>query len=146
MTATPPDREPAAAPGERRPGLAGPRVGVVAEQLLRPVPGGVGRYGRALATHLPVEAAVDRGTVEFLGPANQKVLAYIRKLDGDVILCVANLSRTAQPAELDLQVFAGMTPIEMLGYTEFPPIGELPYFLTLGPYGFYWFELQRARS
>ena len=66
MTATPPDREPAAAPGERRPGLAGPRVGVVAEQLLRPVPGGVGRYVRALATHLPVEAAVDRGAVEFL--------------------------------------------------------------------------------
>ena len=66
MTATPPDREPAAAPGEQWPGLAGPRVGVVAEQLLRPVPGGVGRYVRALATHLPVEAAVDRGAVEFL--------------------------------------------------------------------------------
>ena len=66
MTATPPDREPAAAPGERGPGLGGPRAGVVAEQLLRPVPGGVGRYVRALATHLPVEAAVDRGAVEFL--------------------------------------------------------------------------------
>ena len=65
MTATPPGGE-AAAPGERRPGLGGPRAGVVAEQLLRPVPGGVGRYVRALATHLPVEAAVDRGAVEFL--------------------------------------------------------------------------------
>ena len=77
VTATPPGREPAAAPGERRPGLGGPRVGVVAEQLLRPVPGGVGRYVRALATHLPVEAAVDRGAVEFLvarhppGPAGR---------------------------------------------------------------------------
>jgi len=58
--------EPAAAPGERPPGHGGPRVGVVAEQLLRPVPGGVGRYVRALATHLPTEAAVDRGAVEFL--------------------------------------------------------------------------------
>ena len=66
MTATPPGGEPAAAPGERRPGPGGPRVGVVAEQLLRPVPGGVGRYVRALASHLPVEAAVDRGAVEFL--------------------------------------------------------------------------------
>jgi glycosyltransferase involved in cell wall biosynthesis len=66
VTATPPGGEPAAAPGERGPGLGGPRVGVVAEQLLRPVPGGVGRYVRALATHLPVEAAVDRGAVEFL--------------------------------------------------------------------------------
>src|SRR4029453_13484722 len=66
VTATPPGGQPAAAPGRRGPDLRGPRVGVVAEQLLRPVPGGVGRYVRALATHLPVEAAVDRGAVEFL--------------------------------------------------------------------------------
>jgi maltose alpha-D-glucosyltransferase/alpha-amylase len=26
----------------------------------------------------------------------------------------------------------------------FPPIGELPYFVTLAPYGFFWFELQPA--
>jgi maltose alpha-D-glucosyltransferase/alpha-amylase len=85
-----------------------------------------------------------RGSIEFLEPENRKVLAHVRRFDGDVILCVANLSRGAQPAELDLRAFAGMVPIEMLGYTEFPAIGELPYFLTLGPYGFYWFELQRA--
>jgi maltose alpha-D-glucosyltransferase/alpha-amylase len=84
-----------------------------------------------------------RGTIEFLEPANRRVLAYVRRLGNDLILCVANLSRAAQPAELDLRAFAGMVPIEMLGYTEFPAIGELPYFLTLGPYGFYWFELQR---
>jgi maltose alpha-D-glucosyltransferase/alpha-amylase len=85
-----------------------------------------------------------RGSIEFLEPENRKVLAHVRRFDGDVILCVANLSRAAQPAELDLRAFAGMVPIEMLGYTEFPAIGELPYFLTLGPYAFYWFELQRA--
>ena len=84
-----------------------------------------------------------RGTIEFLQPANHKVLAYVRRLENDVILCVANLSRTAQPAELDLALFEGLTPIEMLGYTEFPAIGTSPYFLTLGPYGFYWFELRR---
>jgi maltose alpha-D-glucosyltransferase/alpha-amylase len=83
-----------------------------------------------------------RGTLEFLQPANRKVLAYVRRFGDDVILCVANLSRTAQPVELDLSPFAGMTPVEMLGYTEFPAVGTLPYFLTLGPYGFYWFELQ----
>ena len=66
MTATPPGGEPATNPEERQAALRGPRVGVVAEQLLRAVPGGVGRYVRALATHLPVEAAVDRGAVEFL--------------------------------------------------------------------------------
>jgi glycosyltransferase involved in cell wall biosynthesis len=78
VTATPPGGEPAAAPGERGPDLRGPRVGVVAEQLLRPVPGGVGRYVRALAAHLPVEAAVDRGAVEFLvarHPAGQLAAA-----------------------------------------------------------------------
>ena len=85
-----------------------------------------------------------RGTMEFLSPANRKVLAYLRRYREGVILCVANLSRTVQPAELDLSAFAGLTPVEMLGFTEFPTIGTLPYFLTLGPYGFYWFELQRS--
>jgi maltose alpha-D-glucosyltransferase/alpha-amylase len=84
-----------------------------------------------------------RGTIAFLQPANRKVLAYVRQYRSDVILCVANLSRTAQPAELDLAGFAGHVPVEMLGYTELPTIGTAPYFLTLGPYGFYWLELQR---
>ncbi len=84
-----------------------------------------------------------RGTIEFLQPSNQRVLAYVRQLDDDAILCLANLSRTPQPAELDLRRFEGFTPIEMLGYTEFPVIGAAPYFITLGPYGFYWFELRR---
>jgi maltose alpha-D-glucosyltransferase/alpha-amylase len=87
-----------------------------------------------------------RGTIEFLRPANTRVLAYVRRLGDDVILCVVNLSRSAQPVELDLQAFAGLSPIEMLGYTEFPAIGAPPYFLTPGPYGFYWFELRRAGS
>jgi maltose alpha-D-glucosyltransferase/alpha-amylase len=85
-----------------------------------------------------------RGSIVFLQPGNPKVLAYIRALGDDVILCVANLSRTAQPAELDLSAYAGAVPVEMLGYTEFPAIGALPYFLTVGPYGFYWFEIQHA--
>lgn len=84
-----------------------------------------------------------RGTMEVLSPSNRKVLAYVRRYRNDVILCVANLSRSVQPAELDLGAFAGLTPVEMLGYTEFPTIGTVPYFVTLGPYGFYWFELQR---
>ncbi len=87
-----------------------------------------------------------RGTMEFLQPTNQKVLVYIRRYRDDVILCAVNLSRTVQPVELDLSAFAGLVPVEMLGYTEFPPIGTTPYFLTLGPYGFYWFELQHSRS
>src|SRR5918996_840344 len=87
-----------------------------------------------------------RGTMEFLSPSNRKVLAFVRRYRDDVILCVANLSRSVQPAELDLGAFMGLVPVEMLGYTEFPTIGSTPYFLTLGPYGFYWFELQRSGS
>jgi maltose alpha-D-glucosyltransferase/alpha-amylase len=87
-----------------------------------------------------------RGTLEFLQPANRKVLAYLRRYEEDIVLCVANLARTVQPVELDLRAFDGTIPVEMLGYTEFPAIGQLPYFLTLGPYGFYWFEFRRPRA
>ncbi|HET9468750.1 MAG TPA: maltose alpha-D-glucosyltransferase [Vicinamibacterales bacterium] len=87
-----------------------------------------------------------RGTIEFLKPANRAVLAYLRRHQDDVVLCVANLARNVQPVHLDLSAFAGLTPVEMFGYTEFPAIGPEPYFLTLGPYGFYWFELQSRRG
>jgi maltose alpha-D-glucosyltransferase / alpha-amylase len=85
-----------------------------------------------------------RGSLELLRPCNQRVLAYIRHLGDTTVLCVANLAKTAQPVELDLGAFAGRRPIEMLGYTAFPIIEHRPYVLTLGPYGFYWFELQTA--
>jgi maltose alpha-D-glucosyltransferase/alpha-amylase len=82
-----------------------------------------------------------RGTIEFLNPTNQKILVYLRQYGSERVLCVANLSRFAQPVELDLSALAGVTPVEMLGYVEFPRIGTAPYPLTVGPYGFLWFEL-----
>jgi maltose alpha-D-glucosyltransferase / alpha-amylase len=85
-----------------------------------------------------------RGSLEFLPAQNRKVLAYVRRYADEQMLCIANLARTAQPAELDLSAFKGMTPVELLGLTEFPRIGELPYFLTLAPYQFYGFRLQQA--
>jgi maltose alpha-D-glucosyltransferase/alpha-amylase len=85
-----------------------------------------------------------RGTLEFLHPSNRKILAYLRKYDGEQILCVANLSRFAQPVDLELPALEGMAPVEMLGYVEFPRITPEPYRLTLGPYGFLWLELQEA--
>jgi len=85
-----------------------------------------------------------RGSIEFLHPANRKVLAYIRHYENETILCVANLSRFAQPVALDLSRLAGSVPIEMVGYVEFPQIRETPYPLTLTPYAYLWFELQRA--
>jgi maltose alpha-D-glucosyltransferase/alpha-amylase len=59
----------------------------------------------------------------------------------DTVLCVCNLSRFAQPAELPLQRWEGKVPVELIGQVPFPRVGELPYFVTLGSHGFYWFEL-----
>ena len=85
--------------------------------------------------------AFGRGSTVFLRPGNRKIIAYLREYEGEAILCVANLARTAQPVELDLARFRGRVPVEMLGRTAFPPIGELPYLLTLAAHGFYWFRL-----
>jgi maltose alpha-D-glucosyltransferase / alpha-amylase len=86
--------------------------------------------------------AFGRGTMTFIRPTNRSVLSYVRQFGDEVILCVANLSRSAQATELDLSPWKERVPLEMLGRTKFPPIGELPYMITLAPYGFYWFLLQ----
>ena len=86
--------------------------------------------------------AFGRGTLEFLRPENLRVLPYIRKWDGQTILCVVNLSRFSQYCELDLSAWNGYRPVELIGETPFPLIGELPYLLTLGPHAFYWFRLE----
>ncbi len=86
--------------------------------------------------------ALGRGTIEFLAPENSKVLAYLRLHEDEKILIVANLSRYVQCVELDLSRFRGQVPVEMYGQNRFPAIGELPYFITLGPYAYYWFRLE----
>src|SRR3954469_10267566 len=75
--------------------------------------------------------AFGRGTLKFIRPGNRKVLVYLRQYGDDTIVCVVNLSRSAQPVEITLAEYKGRVPIELLGSTPFPPIGELPYFLTL---------------
>jgi len=81
------------------------------------------------------------GTFEALDSSNQKVFAFLRSNAEETVLVVANLGGTAQPVELDLSRYQGHVPVELLGGTPFPRVGELPYFLTLGPHGFYWFSL-----
>jgi len=85
------------------------------------------------------------GTYEPLRAENPRVFAHIRRYEDDVVLCVHNLANSAQPVELDLSVYAGRVPEEMFGRTRFPPIGGLPYLLTLAPRGFFWFELREER-
>ncbi len=90
--------------------------------------------------------AFGRGTMRMLKPANRKILAYIREYEGETLLIVANLSRFSQAAELDLQAFSGRVPVELFGNVAFPRIGDLPYLLTFGPHGFFWFRLARAEE
>jgi len=89
--------------------------------------------------------AFGRGSVEFLYPENRKILAFVRRYQDECILVVANLSRFVQGVELDLSRFDGMVPVELFGRTEFPAIGQQPYFLSLGPHAFYWFALEPQR-
>ncbi len=85
--------------------------------------------------------AFSRGSLRFLYPSNRKVLAYIREHEDERILCVVNLSRAPQAVELDIADMKGCSLVEMTGGAVFPPIGDLPYLLTLPAYGFLWFKL-----
>jgi maltose alpha-D-glucosyltransferase/alpha-amylase len=82
-----------------------------------------------------------RGSLKFLYPGNRKIFAYLRELGDDTVLCVCNLARNAQAVELELSMFAGRVPVDMVGGSVFPPVGQLNYLLTLPPYGFFWFLL-----
>jgi maltose alpha-D-glucosyltransferase/alpha-amylase len=89
--------------------------------------------------------AFGRGSIQLLYPENRKILAFVRRYKDECILVVANLSRFVQGVELDLSGFDGMLPVELFGRTEFPTIGQQPYFLSLGPHAFYWFALEPQR-
>jgi maltose alpha-D-glucosyltransferase/alpha-amylase len=100
---------------------------------------------RMLATR-KAHRAFGRGTLVFLRPHNRKILAYLREYEDDVVLCVANLARAAQPVALDLARHKGRVPVELLGRARFPPIGEQPYLLTLPGHGFMWFQLATGEA
>ena len=90
--------------------------------------------------------AMGRGTLEFLYPENRRILAFVRTWDDERVLVVANLSRFAQCFELDLSKYQGMTVRESFGKSSFPAITDKPYFLSLGPHAFYWFELEQTSA
>ncbi|WP_110970149.1 maltose alpha-D-glucosyltransferase [Pseudomonas huaxiensis] len=103
-------------------------------------------WNRRLLAVRKQQKAFGRGTLKMLAPNNRRILAYLREFTGpdgvsETVLCVANVSRAAQAVELDLAPWVDRVPVEMLGGCAFPPIGHLPFMLTLAPYGFYWFLL-----
>ncbi len=85
-----------------------------------------------------------RGTIRFVPCENRRVVAYLREYQDQTILVVNNLSSFAQPAELDLRPFQGLVPVELIGNHAFPRIQDKGYFLSLAPYSFYWFRLERT--
>jgi maltose alpha-D-glucosyltransferase / alpha-amylase len=87
-----------------------------------------------------------RGEVHLLQPENHKVLAFIRSYQGQHLLVVANLSRSAQYVELDLKDYAGLSPVELFSRQAFPSIKEQPLVLTFGPHDFYWFALEAMNT
>ena len=98
-------------------------------------------WTRRMLTVRRSHPAFGRGTLTLLSPKNRKVLAYIREHDGDTVLCVVNLAHSLEAVELDLSQFSGRVPVELSAGSQFPPIGELTYLLTVPPFGFYWFAL-----
>jgi maltose alpha-D-glucosyltransferase/alpha-amylase len=105
------------------------------------VPTSLLRWMRRLIAVRQQYQAFGRGTWEPIDAANRRVLVFIRRYRDETIMCVNNLSRFAQYVELDLREFNGMIPLELWSKTCFPPIGELPYLLTLGPHNFLWFRI-----
>ncbi len=103
-------------------------------------------WTRQLISVVKAHPAFGRGTLRFFQPTNRKILAFLRSHQDETVLCVTNLSPSAQPVELNLAEFKGRVPVELMGRSTFPPIGDLPYFLTLPAYGFFWFQLAERTS
>jgi maltose alpha-D-glucosyltransferase/alpha-amylase len=104
------------------------------------------RWMRRLIAVRQKSKAFGRGRIEFLHPENRKGLVFLREYEDEIVLVACNLARSAEPVELDLRRFAGYVPVEMWSDRPFPTIGEVPYLLTFGPYGYYWFRLVKPEG
>ncbi|HVV88037.1 MAG TPA: maltose alpha-D-glucosyltransferase [Kofleriaceae bacterium] len=85
-----------------------------------------------------------RGSINFIGGDNPRVLAFVREHAGERVLVIANLSRYVQAARLEMRALSGNRPVEVFGRMHFPRIAETPYFVCLGPHDFYWLALEPA--
>src|SRR4051812_722954 len=105
------------------------------------VPTSLLRWMRRLINVRKEHKAFGRGTFEPINADNRRVLVFLRRYKGETILCVNNLSRYAQYVSLELAEFRYKVPVELWSNNAFPPIGDLPYLLTLGPHNFLWFKI-----
>ena len=125
------------------PGYHAQAVNVEAQ---RENPGSLLWWMKRLVTLRTRYRAFARGSLQLLFPDNRKVLAFLRTFEDERILVVVNLSRYPQAVELDLSEYCGAVPVELFGGTEFPAVGDLPYFVTIGGHGFYWFSLETPET
>ncbi|TCL66417.1 maltose alpha-D-glucosyltransferase/alpha-amylase [Rhizobium sp. BK251] len=90
--------------------------------------------------------AFARGQMRFVKTDNDSVIAFVRADGDDRILCVANLSNTAQATQIGLSKFNGFTPVELTGGAAFPIIEHKAYAMTFQPYAYFWLKLDKNRS
>lgn len=89
--------------------------------------------------------AFSRGDMKFINSENSKVLSFTRTYKDETILVVVNLSRYAQPVELDLADYVNYSLTEVFSLNVFPTVkNETPYFLTLAPYECQWFVMKNT--
>jgi len=122
------------------------RVNVEAQ---RADPGSLWHRMRHMIAVRKEQSILGYGDVHFLdaadaarpGSINPAVLAFLRRQDGETLLSVNNLSAEPQTAVLNLSAYAGRSPIDLLDGAELLPVGDAPYALELGRYGYYWLRL-----
>ncbi len=91
--------------------------------------------------------AFGRGNLKFLNVENPKVLTFTRTYEDQTLLIVINLSKYAQPAEIDLSDYGGYVPVEAFSKNRFPAVPDSgSYFFTLAPHDYQWFVLEKAST
>lgn len=90
--------------------------------------------------------AFGRGSLKFISSDNPQVLAFVRQYEDEHILVIANLSKYTQMFEVNLAEYAGYTPVEVFSRNQLMEIRESPYPITLGPFDYHWFSLEREES
>jgi maltose alpha-D-glucosyltransferase/alpha-amylase len=118
----------------------------VTVEAQRKTPSSLFHWMRRLIAARKRSRVFGRGTLRFLQPVSTRVLVHLREHEEETILAVHNLAPSVEPVELDLAEFRGAVPVEMLDGARFPPIDDRPYFLSLGPHGFYWFRLEQPSA
>jgi maltose alpha-D-glucosyltransferase/alpha-amylase len=87
-----------------------------------------------------------RGEMKFIDSSNAKVLAFARTYDKQRVIVVANLSQFSQATTLNLAEYRDCDITEAFSQNRFMNVGEGDYSITVGPYGYFWFQVDTAEK